>query len=238
MRYRLVSISGCVFTALMILILAQGCAKKEEQQEGLAQQIIPDSLSFTQKVERLIPYSLQNVQQLVDNHPDEPRDFAINLNTYLPRDEFFALFEGREFEFISLYHGMGVFSGIYPVDPTLSLDSTIALMNLEARTQLAENVRIGSEEVSNITDDIQRQNVEAEIDRLRDALEQVDEVGGVLFYGAEVIARPGDALSLMQAPGRVVRVVFPGNPSEGSWVRLSPERMAQLYERDRQTALQ
>jgi hypothetical protein len=228
--------------AMLALIVLAGCGGKKEDEEmsreELAKQILPDSLPFTEKINRLTMLSFQNLQQLVDNHPDERRDFAVATNALMPRNEFFKLFEDKDVTFYNLYYGIGNFSGVYPVDPSLPIDSTVSLLNLEARSRLAENLRIGNEEVANITDEMQRGRAEDELEKLRHSLEELDEEGEVSYHGCELQALPGDMMSLMNAPDRPIRVIFPGNPSEGSWVRLSPYRMQLLIEQDRQTALQ
>jgi len=226
---------------MLALIVLAGCGGKEEEeisQEELAKQIIPDSLPFTEKINRLTSLSFQKLEQLVNEHPDERRDFAVATNALMPREGFFKLFEGKNITFYNLYYGMGNFSGVYPVDPALPIDSTLSLLNLEARSRLAENLRIGNEEVANITDDLQRGKAEGELEKLRHSLEELDEKGEVSFHGCELEALPGDMMSLMNEPNRPIRVIFPGNPKEGSWVRLSPYRMQLLIEQDRQTALQ
>ncbi len=156
----------------------------------------------------------------------------------MPETQFFAQFEGKEVTFYNLYYGVGNFSGIYPVDPSLHIDSTLALLNLEARSRLTENLRIGGEEVSNITDEVQRGRAEGELEKLRGSLEKLDQTGRVDYHGCELKALPADLMALMNNPDRLVRVIFPGNPTDGSWVRLSPYRMQLLIEQDRQTALQ
>ncbi len=234
---------AAVTTAAVALLLLSGCGKKPEEQaqlsrEELAKQIIPDSLSYTEKVSRLTALSFQNLSTLVQNHPEERHDFGVALTKLLPKEEFFALFEGKDIKFFNLYYGVGSFSGIYPVDPALDIDSTLAQLNLEARSSLAENIRIGNEEVANITDEVQREKAQAELDKLAKSLEELDSGGGVQFYGCEVEALPGDLMALMNNPDRVIQVIFPGDPTEGSWVRLSPYRRRILEEKDRQTALQ
>lgn len=226
--------------AMMIAIIIAGCGGKQEEEmsrEELAKQIIPDSLPFTEKINRLTMLSFQNLDQLVQNHPEIPRDFAIATNTLMPRTDFFNLFEGKELTFYNLYYGVGNFSGVYPVDPSLPIDSTLALLNLEARARLTENLRIGNEEVSNITDSVQRERADKELAKLHKSLEDFDSSGEVSYHGCELQALPGDLMALMNNPNRPVRVIFPGNPTEGSWVRLSPYRMKLLLEQDRQTAL-
>lgn len=214
-----------------------GCSKEDplESLEERRARIIPDSLSFTKKIERLIPHSLFRLQTLAENHADSTTYAAINLMKFVPYSEVDKMFENRGFTIHQLYYGMGAFSGIYPVDPTIPMDSTLALLRLEARTELAENIRLGSEEVANIADEVQRKKVEEELDRMRTSLVGLDQ-SGPQFYGAEVEGRPPVLLALMQHPDQLVRVVFPGQPSDGSWVRLSPARYQVIMDNDRQVA--
>ncbi len=233
--------TGLMFGVLIVAILiVAGCGgKKDEQtsQEDLAAQIVPDSLPFTEKINRLTMLSFQKLDQFVQNHPEDRRDFGVAMNQLMPKDRFFPLFDGKDVTFYNLYYGVGIYSGIYPVDPSLPIDSTLSLLHLEARSQLAENLRIGTEEVSNITDDVSRGKAEGELAKLSASLEELDEAG-ISYYGCELQAFPGDLMKLMNNPKRVVRVIFPGNPTDGSWVRLSPYRIQLMTEQERQTGLQ
>jgi hypothetical protein len=122
-----------------------------------------------------------------------------------------------------------MFSSVFTVDPTLPIDSTMSLLQLEARSRLAEQIRYAEEQIGNVTDELQKANVQKELEGLKKGLGEI-ETNGVLLYGAEVKALPEDLKNLMFRPEGLIRVIFPGVPQEGSWVRLSPfhfERMAQ-----------
>jgi hypothetical protein len=54
----------------------------------------------------------------------------------------------------------------------------------------------------------------------------------VLLYGAEVKAYPEDLKGLMFRPEGIIRVIFPGVPQEGSWVRLSPFHFERMMRAD------
>ncbi len=223
----------------IVIVLIPGCAKKEEEQtfEAFVKEYLPDTLSFTAKIQRSIPHTHQKLQTFAQNHPDKEFFAAVNLNQFVSRSDLFDLFGDKELEIINLYYGSGVFSGIYPVDPALEMDSTIALLTLEATTQLEDNIRLGTEETAKIADEIQRKAVEEELGRMSKSLEAIRDEG-ILFYGAEVRGHPGDLLELLNNPKQLVRVVFPQEPKEGSWVRLSPYQYDRLAEKERQTALQ
>ena len=135
----------------------------------------------------------------------------------------------------NLFYGWEAFSSTYPVDPDLSIDSTMALVQLEARSRLVEQIRLVEEQISNVTTESTLEAVENDLSQMRAALERI-ESSGISLYGAEVKARPLDLRSLMFRPEGYIRVIFPGVPQEGSWVRMSPHDVEQFMARDRVAA--
>lgn len=227
MRYRSTAGAGLFLAA--VLVFSPGCGKKGSG-EGEEIKALPDTLqSFSKKIEWLIPRSFESLEYACQNKADQEIDAAVNLNVYVPPEKFFALFEGLPVVYRSLYYGWEGFNAVYPVDPDLPLDSTVALMQLEARSRLTEQVRLVEEQVGNVTDEVQRKNVEADLAEMKGTLENV-EAHGVMLYGGDVRAFPEDLKSIMFNPDGIVRVIFPGVPTEGSWVRMSPYRFDRLMQ--------
>ncbi|MBN1824624.1 MAG: hypothetical protein JW958_00070 [Candidatus Eisenbacteria bacterium] len=230
MRNRFFAITGGVLLLALVLALGAGCGGKGEGEEQAAISQIPDSLeTFAQKIAWLIPQSFQSLEFACANKADQKIDAAINLKAYVPAETFFSLFEGIDVAYRNLYYGWETFGAVYPVDPQLPMDSTMVLLQLEARSRLVEQIRLVEEQVGNITDEAQRLQVEKDLDEMRATLKQVEE-GGVRLYGAEVRALPNDLKSIMFRPEGLVRVIFPGIPQEGSWVRISPTRLERLLQ--------
>lgn len=204
---------------LVLLPLFGGCGKQKEQ-EAVTE--LPEELdTFTKRLEWLIPESFKSLEYACENKADQKIDAAINLKTYVPADRFFLMFKEIEAEFRNIYYGVDLFHGIYPVDPRLSSDSTMALMRIEARSLLGTQIRQMEEQVSNITDETLRGQAEGKLQEMRDIGLKIEQ-HGVLLYGAELRALPRDLKNLMFHPDGLIRVIFPGVPRTDSWVRLSP----------------
>jgi hypothetical protein len=209
------------------------CSGGDRGEGGEGVTTLPDTLeTFTKKLNWLIPKSFQSLEYACQTFPDSVVDAAINLNVYLPQEEFFSLFKGIDVRYRSLYYGWEAFSSTYPVDPGLPMDSTLALLQLEARSRLVEQVRLVEEQVSNITDETTRRAMENDLSEMRATLEKI-ESSGVSLYGAEVQGLPNDLKSLMFRPEGYIRVIFRGVPQEGSWVRMSPYDVEKMMAKDR-----
>ncbi|MFH1276802.1 MAG: hypothetical protein ABIK65_00255 [Candidatus Eisenbacteria bacterium] len=233
MRYR--STAGRTILLGAALVFLAGCGKKGGG-EGKEIKTIPDSLqSFSQKIEWLIPKSFESLEYACLNKADMEIDAAINLNRYVPPAVYFDMFRDISATHRNLYYGWEGFSAVYPIDPSLPVDSTLTLMQLEARSRLTEQIRLVEEQVSNITDEVQRNNVEKDLEAMKQSLDHV-ESEGVSLYGGEVRAFPEDLKSLMFLPEGLIRVIFPGVPSEGSWVRMSPFRFEKSKEMEQAPA--
>lgn len=233
MRFR--STAGTAFILGAALVFLAGCGKKGGG-EGEEIKTLPDTLqSFSQKIEWLIPKSFESLEYACLNKADQEITVAVNLNQYVPPAVYFALFEEITVDHRNLYYGWEGFSAVYPIDPALPVDSTLSLMQLEARSRLTEQIRLVAEQVGNITDEVQRQNIERDLEAMRASLDHV-ESEGVALYGGEVRGYPEDMKSLMFRPEGLIRVLFPfaddKPPSEGSWIRISPFRFRQMKERE------
>ncbi len=227
MRNRSIQVLAILGGLSLALAFLPGCGKKGGG-EGEGTAVLPDTLeAFGQKMEWLIPRSFEALEFACQNKADQKIDAAVSLNAYIPPGKFFSLFEGVDVTFRSLYYGLGEFNAVSPVDPEISIDSLMALLQLEARSRMAEQVRLVEEQVGNITDEVQKKNAEEDLDKMRSILAQI-EASGVMLHGAEVIAYPEDLKGLMFHPDGLIRVIFPGMPAEGSWVRMSPPRFEQL----------
>ena len=227
MRRRSIQVLVILGGLSLILAFLPGCGKKGGG-EGEGTAILPDTLeSFSQKMEWLIPRSFEALEYACQNKADQKIDAAVCLNIYVPPGKFFSLFEDLEVAYRNLYYGWGEFNAVSPVDPEIPIDSLMALLQLEARSRLAEQVRLVKEQVGNITDEVQKKTAEEDLDKMESILAQIEE-NGVMLHGAEVIAYPEDLKGLMFHPDGLIRVIFPGMPAEGSWVRMPPPRFEQL----------
>lgn len=234
MRSRTLAL-GSVLVCLATLLVQPGCGKKAEK-EPEEIKTLPDSLvSFREKIDWLIPRSFESLEYACQNKADQEIDAAISLHAFVPAEKFLGIFEGVAVQFKRLYYGYEVFSSVFTVDPTLPIDSTIALLQLEARSRLAEQIRYAEEQIGNVTDDLQRQNVERELGGLKAGLAEI-EANGVMLYGAEVRAYPEDLKGLMFRPEGLIRVIFPGVPTDGSWVRISPFHFDRMMQADQAAA--
>jgi hypothetical protein len=226
------STSGRAVLVLSALLLAApfGCGKKEKGKEAVA--ALPDSLvQFRQKIGWLIPRSFESLEYACRNKADEVMDAAINLNAFVPPAKFLSLFQGVEVKFQKLYYGWETFGSVFTVDPNLPADSTMALLQVEARGRISDRIRVMEEELRNVTEETARERAEAELAELRKGLAHV-EAEGALIYGAEVRAYPEDLKGLMFRPEGIIRVIFPGVPQEGSWVRISPYYFDRMMKAD------
>jgi hypothetical protein len=235
MRTRSNGIRSVVICLALLLLAAPGCGKKGEREaEGTAG--LPDTLmTFREKIDWLVPRSFASLEYASRNRADEEIDAAINLQAYVPAGRFVSLFEGIDVEFRKFYYGWEGFSSIFLADPTLPIDSTLALLQLEAKSRLAEQVRFAEEQLRNVTDSLQQESATLELDGMRKGLAHVDSVG-VSLYGAEVRAFPQDLMGLMLRSDGMIRVIFPGVPGEGSWVRVSPFHFNRMLRADQAAA--
>ncbi|MFH1680316.1 MAG: hypothetical protein ABIH26_06680 [Candidatus Eisenbacteria bacterium] len=215
----------------LLLFVLPGCGKKGEKKgEGTA--VLPDTLmSFREKIDWLIPRSFESLEYACQNKADQEIDAVINLQVFVPSAKFLSLFDGIDVKFRKFYYGYERFSSMFTVDPALPVDSTMALLKLEARSRLAEQVRFAEEQLENVTDSLQREGARVELEGLKKGLGHLDSLG-VFLYGAEVKGYPEDLKGLMFRPEGFIRVIFPGVPEEGSWVRISPFYFSRMLRAD------
>lgn len=235
MRTRSNGVRTFVLCLALLLLAAPGCGRKgEKEKEGIA--ALPDTLTtFREKIDWLIPRSFESLEYAVQNRADEEIDAAINLHAYVPAGKFLSLFEGIDVKFRRFYYGWEGFSSIFLVDPVLPIDSTMALLQLEAKSRLAEQVRFAEEQLRNVTDSLEQASASLELGGMRKGLAHIDSVG-VSLYGAEVGAFPQDLMGLMLRSDGMIRVIFPGLPGEGSWVRVSPYHFNRMLRADQAAA--
>ena len=219
-----------VVCVLVLLPLFGGCGNQKEKEA--VTEIPVENDTFTKKLDWLIPESFKSLEYACENKADQEIDAAINLKTYVPADRFFLMFKDIEVEFRNIYYGIDSFSGIYPVDPRLASDSTMTLMQIEARSLLGMQIRQMMEQISNITDETLRGQAEGKLQEMRNVDLKIEQYG-VLIYGAEMRAFPRDLKNLMFHPDGLIRVIFPGVPRTDSWVRLSPYSIERKLELDK-----